>query len=264
MAYEVKTAGLPPAYQIRKAVETIARSKPSGVMAVYLTGHGAERDFKSGDGVGTVFREYIEDIVPVFVPQDDYVRPGNYRPLLATPRQLKVKGATSAIIVDTSSKEFTVIDRRIVVPTSSSQSGAQIDILKCADYLEIPVIFHMITSDFFGTSNAPIDPIFQREGRPYLGPRKFLELNLVSLRNAAKEISRLDEYENFRQRLTTGKIIPSRLNRYERYLRKANLWTGKSLVEAVIPNLHLLAEIDVQPNQNGHGSVDILGAMRHA
>lgn len=235
MATQIKTV-LPPTYKIERAAETLGDVMPYGIKAVYLIGHGGQRDWEGG--VGRIFREYLEDMIPIFVPQDDNKKPGGYRPLQKSPRSLRVRGATSALIFDTSSKEFTSIDGTDV-PTSSSQSGAWIDLLRHANYLEIPQFFSLLTSDFSGNSTISIEPMYEK----YYGPRKFVELNLVSLKVAASQLRNQSPYERFRERLTTGKIVPTRLRRYEKFLIRSEAWSNEvPLEEVVIPNLKLIVE----------------------
>lgn len=262
MVIEVKT-DLPPTYKIRKAAEALSLVMPYGTKAVYSIGHGSQRDWEGG--VGRIYSEYLDDLVVVFAPQDDYKRPGGYRPLQKPPRNLRVRGASSGLIFDTSSKEFTSVDG-IDIPTSSSQSGAWVDLLRSADYLGIPQFFSSVTTDFLGISTVPIEPVYIEKSRSYFGPRRFIELNLVSLKVAASQIKNGKPHERFREQLAAGEIVPTRLRRYEMFLRQIGAWKDDKLLEDVVmPNLNLIVEPALlEKDEKFSLPYTLSGVLRHA
>ncbi|MBI2547477.1 MAG: hypothetical protein HYW23_03460 [Candidatus Aenigmarchaeota archaeon] len=235
---------LPPVYEITAAANRAYTLLPTGRKAVYLVGHGAHRDWHGG--VAEIFNEYLDGLVPVFVPQDDNeVEEGGYRPILKRPNELRVRGATSGIIFDTSAKEYTLVDG-VFIPTSTSNSGQWIDFLRLADYLDIPTLASIVTWDEIGVSTVPIHSDYKTKGRVYTGPKRFVMLNSIPIEVAARMQQNnrtTEEVENF---IKNGRIIPDRLRQYETYLRKAGLYLSDEHLENVLMgNLNRITELDL-------------------
>lgn len=256
MVIETKT-DLPPEYKTRISAEILASLMPKGRIAVYLGGYGALRDWEGG--VGRIFNEYFGELSPVFMPQDDLPRPrrlDGYRPVLKHPRKLKVDGAITGILFDTSDKSFTVVNG-VSIPSSPSQIGLLVDILRLLDYLELHKLATSVTFDHWGISTSPIDHVYKEKSRPYIGPRRFLGLNIISFEDAAEMLKNNVSYDQLEEQLKRGELPPKRLRRYEAYLRSRGRYKGKTpLDELIIPRLGTIVEPDKNLERD-----DIIPAM---
>ena len=263
MVIETKT-DLPAEYKTRTAAEILASLMPKGCIAVYLGGYGALRDWDGG--VGRIFNEYFEKISTVFIPQDDYPRPrrlDGYRPLLKRPRRLKVNGAVAGILFDTSDKSFMIVNG-VSIPSSPSQIGLLVDILRLSDYLELHKLASSVTFDHWGVSTSPIEHVYKEKGRSYIGPRKFLGLNIISFKDAAEILKNNTSYNQLKEQLKRGELISRSLHRYETYLRNRGIYNGKTpLDELIIPRLDLIVESDETPESNDMVPT-MAGGVRHA
>lgn len=231
MVLKIKT-DLPIENKIRQTAERIYlirdRHKAYGNTPVYLIGYGAVRDWNSG--ISRTFMEYLSGLVPIPVPQDDHVRPGGYRPLMTSPRKLRINGASFGIIFETSTRGY-IIHNGVFLPASPSQNGALIGILALTD---IPHLTTSVTYDDLGIAAFPIEPSFAMKRRFYLGPRRFLDLNLIDPEVAARMQREHVSTEEIEKRIKEGGISPNRLKRYEEFLRARNMYEGKIKLESTV------------------------------
>jgi len=232
MMTKIKT-DLPSERDQRFAAEKIQRMKnrynANGKTPVYLIGYGAKRDWDSG--VSAIFSEYLDGLIPVWVPQVDKPNPGGYRHLMKNPTKLNVKGSSFGIVYDSSSRGFIPNDGTFAFPASPSQCGSLIDILISTD---VPHITTCSTEDYVGATAIPIEYLYVAKKRHYTGPRRLLVLN--SIKPAAAIYAELNHVktEDIEKDIAEGKIIPSRLIRYEKYLRHRNFYTDRRPLEDVL------------------------------
>ncbi len=241
MAIEAK-ADLPGKFRIRKAADQIysirERYHAHGVTPVILVGYGAERDWKSG--VGNIFAEYLTGLLPIPVPQDDSVTDQGYRPLQEL-EKLRVKDASFGIIFESSSRGYMPMNN-VLLPTSPSQSGALISTLISTD---IPHLTTSATYDDLGVIAVPIEPSYKAKGRDYIGPKKFLLLNLVEPEVAVQMLRDGASAQQIEERIRSGEAVPTRLRNFEEFLRSTgSLESRLPLEKLLLENLDRVHELE--------------------
>ncbi|MBI2005388.1 MAG: hypothetical protein HYS80_01350 [Candidatus Aenigmarchaeota archaeon] len=260
MTMKIKT-DIPPEFKIKRAAEQVYllrnAQNASGITPVYLIGHGGERDWVSG--IGRIFSLYLSDLRPIPVSQEDPVRPGGYRRLTESPRRLTVRGAEFGFIFDTSSRGY-IEYNGILIPASSSLSGAILDIMTATD---LPHIATVVTHDELGGSSVPIEHDYSTRGRDYIGTRRFLMLNLIRPKLAANFKQESTTTQQIEDKLRSGMIIPERLRRYERWLISQGYSDEAKLEKVVIGGLDRIVELG--RNTNGNGLESAVGeSLRYA